>query len=61
MPSMKTVYENGLGERVILKRSHGHLIINVKDETGDEAEICIPIEYAVHIAHCIISECNNAI
>lgn len=54
---MKQIYKNSIGERVILKRCDSHLIINMVDQGNDEAEICIPTEYAIHIANCILDEC----
>lgn len=56
---MKKVYSNTLGEEVKIKKDGGYMVINVKDEVGDTAEICIPNEYAKHIANSILTECNQ--
>lgn len=56
---MKEIYKNSLGEQVIVKVTEGHCIINMKDETGKTAEICIPIEKAIGVAYQIIDECSK--
>lgn len=56
---MKEIYKNSLGEHVVIKVAEGHCVINVKDEEQRTAEICIPISYAVTVAHSIIRECER--
>lgn len=55
---MKQVYKNTLGEQVIIKVTEGYCIIYIKDESKNEAEICIPTEYAIKVANSIIAECS---
>jgi hypothetical protein len=57
--TMKEIYKNTLGEQVIIKVSGDNCVIYMKDESKNESEICIPIEYAIKIANSIINECNR--
>lgn len=55
---LKQIYSNSLGEQIEIKETGGNCIIFVKDQDGDEAEICIPNEFAIDVAHKIIDECK---